>query len=411
MEYDTIVIGAGLAGLTAANARAARGERVLLLAKGHGACQWASGCVDLLDAPEHPLAAIAQLAAKHPLHPYARVGPAALHGGLKLLQSACSKMGYPLVGSPTQTLRLPTALGALRPTSLVPLTMVAGEARQLAAGGPLLIAGFRALRDFFPPLIAANLRTQGFPATSCYLTMPNSERQRDFTPMNLAHLFERPAFRENVAQQLRAHVRQGGYTRIGLPAVLGLHHAVTVVQALQQTSNALIFEIPTPPTSIPGMRLAHALEQAARQAGVHIQLGSWVVRGSGSQKRLETIYSAAAAREQRHHAQHWVLATGGILGGGIRREPQGALRETALGLPVHSPSQANEWFHPHLFAPGGHPIFQAGIATDQHLRPLDAAGQIMYTNVMIVGSALAHCDPLREGCREGIAVATGYKES
>ena len=43
MNYDTIVIGAGIAGLMAAIGRAERGERVMVLAKGHGTTHWASG--------------------------------------------------------------------------------------------------------------------------------------------------------------------------------------------------------------------------------------------------------------------------------------------------------------------------------------------------------------------------------
>ncbi|MEI6180314.1 MAG: FAD-binding protein, partial [Chloroflexales bacterium] len=50
MAYDTIVLGAGLAGMLAALGRSERGERVLVLAKGHGATHWAAGCIDLFGA-------------------------------------------------------------------------------------------------------------------------------------------------------------------------------------------------------------------------------------------------------------------------------------------------------------------------------------------------------------------------
>jgi glycerol-3-phosphate dehydrogenase subunit B len=43
MAYDVIVIGAGLAGLTGGLRLAEAGQRVLLLAKGHGATHWANG--------------------------------------------------------------------------------------------------------------------------------------------------------------------------------------------------------------------------------------------------------------------------------------------------------------------------------------------------------------------------------
>lgn len=408
MNYDTIVIGAGLAGLMAALARAERGERVLVLAKGHGTTHWAAGCVDILDGAENPLTAAAGLAAERPDHPYALAGVAALEGGLARLRAACEAAGYPLVGSAARTLSTPTAVGALRPTSLVPATMVAGESRQLGDGRPTLIAGLHEIRDFFPPLIAANLRAQGYAAEGVYLELPPVDRRREFGPMIFARLFERPDFRAQIGAQLAELVRSGGYARVGLPAVLGLYKATEVVRDLQARSGAQIFEIPTLPTSVPGARLFHALEAAVVRAGGQVQIGSWVLRGEADGTTLAAVYSEAAAREQRHTARRWVLATGGVAGGGLRAEPMGELRETALGLPVRAPAGRGEWFAQRFLAEGGHPVFTAGVAADGALRPLDAAGRVVYENVAVAGSALAGCDPIREGCLEGVAVATGF---
>ncbi len=410
MNYDTIVIGAGVAGMLAAIVRAERGERVLLLAKGHGATHWAAGCVDLLDTGGEggPLAAIEDLVAARPDHPYALAGRQALLDGIARLRAACVAVGYPLVGSVEHTLLLPTALGAFRPTALAPYTMVAGDARQLGDRRPTLIAGFRELRDFFPPLIAANLRAQGYQAQSAYLDMPPVERSHEFAPMIVARLFERAEFRARVATQLADLVRRGGYARVGLPGVLGLQRAGEVVRDLQERSGALIFEIPTLPTSVPGVRLFHALEEAALAVGVRLQIGAWVLRGEARGERLVAAYSEAAAREQRHTAPRWVLATGGVMGGGLRADHHGTIIETALGLPVRSPSGRADWFAQRFLEQRGHPVFQSGVAADQQLRPLDAAGRIVYENVAVAGGALAGYDPIREGCLEGVAIATGY---
>jgi glycerol-3-phosphate dehydrogenase subunit B len=408
MNYDTIVIGAGIAGLMAAIGRAERGERVMLLAKGHGTTHWASGCIDLLDAGDDPLGAVERLAAERPEHPYALAGAAALERGLERLRVVCQAAGYPLVGSPRHTLLLPTAMGALRPTALAPATMAAGESRQLADGRPTLIAGLRELRDFFPPMIAANLRAQGVAADGAYLQLPPVERSKAFGPMIYARLFEREEFRAAIGRQLAEHVRRGGYARVGLPAVLGLRRAAEVVRDLQARAGALIFEIPTLPTSVPGARLFHALEDALTAAGGRVQIGSFVQRAEGDGETLAAVFSEAAAREQRHRARRWVLATGGVAGGGLRADHTGALRETALGLPVRAPASSAEWLAPRFLAEEGHPVFRAGVAVDEALRPLDAAGRLVYSNVAVAGAALAGCDPIREGCLEGLAVATGF---
>ncbi|NCC36816.1 MAG: glycerol-3-phosphate dehydrogenase subunit GlpB, partial [Chloroflexia bacterium] len=344
MNYETIVIGAGLAGMMAALGRAERGERVMVLAKGHGSTHWAAGCLDLLADADDPLGAINQLVQARPAHPYALAGVAALEQALARVRGVAEAAGYPLVGNAGRNLLMPTALGALRPTAFVPATMVNGEARQLGDGRPILIAGLHELRDFFPPLIAANLRAQGYAAEGVYLELPPVERSHDFNPVVIARLFERPAFRAAIGRQLATLVRKGGYARVGLPAVLGLYNAVEVVRELQALSGALIFEIPTLPTSVPGMRLFHAFEQALTKAGARIQIGGWVLRGEGSGSHLHAVFSEAASREQRHMARRWVLATGGIMGGGLRAEHTGVINETALGLPVRTPSGRSDWF-------------------------------------------------------------------
>jgi glycerol-3-phosphate dehydrogenase subunit B len=413
MNYDTIVIGVGVAGMLAAIGRAEAGERVLALAKGHGATHWSAGCLDVFDIGDgDPLAGVEALIADHPNHPYVLAGVDALQAGAARLRAACEAGGYPLAGSLRRNLLLPTAVGALRTTCLVPATMAAGDSRQLPrqgdGGGPLLIAGFHELRDFFPPMIAANLRAQGFAAEGEYLTLPPVERKLDFGTVSFARLFDQPAFRADVGRQLRQLVQRGKYSRIGMPAVLGLANATQAVGDLQAAAGTLIFEIPTLPASVPGMRLYRLLEAALLRAGGRVQIGSFVQRGEGKGDRLDAVYSEAAAREQRHRAPRYILATGGIAGGGVRADHAGALVETALGLPLRAPNARADWFAARFLHETGHPVFRTGVAADAALRPLDAAGQVVYENVAIVGSALAGADPIREGALEGIAAATGW---
>ena len=48
---DVVVIGAGLAGLTAAIAAAESGAHVVVLAKGHAATHWGPGGIDVAGIP------------------------------------------------------------------------------------------------------------------------------------------------------------------------------------------------------------------------------------------------------------------------------------------------------------------------------------------------------------------------
>lgn len=403
---ETIVIGAGLAGLMGALALAENGHRPLVLAKGQGATHWTGGTIDIWgDTEGRDLQDVVQeMLVAHPDHPYARVGFEGIDEALARFRGLMEAARYPYVGSLKRNVLLPTAVGALRPTACMPATMAAGDAR---LGGELLIAGFHELRDFFPPLAAANLRAQGIAARGIYLQLPPIRRRLDFNTRTFANLFDEPVFRQNVGKQLRA--ARGTATRIGLPAVLGLKDPVGVVQELQQLSGAQVFEIPTLPPSVPGMRLFKILRDAISRAGGRLQIGSEVLRCKASNGQLTTLYSEAAAHEQEHHAQRFLLATGGVAGGGIRTDHTGSVWETALKLPLHAPESRDGWFEQRFLDEGGHPIFHAGIVTDAQLRPLDAQGNVVYTNVVVAGAALAGADPVRERCYSGLALATGWR--
>lgn len=405
-----IVIGGGLAGLMGALALAEAGCRPLVLAKGQGTTHWTGGTLDLLGSNgTAPLrSALESLTAARPDHPYARVGIAGIDEAVGRFRGLMEAANYPYIGGIEQNMLLPSALGALRPTAAVPATMAAGIIQpDNSAAGELLIAGFRELRDFFPPLAAANLREQGIAARGAYLNVPPSHQRLDYTTRAFALLFEDATFREAIGQQL-ADMR-GSATRIGLPAVLGLRDPLSVLADLEQRSGARIFEIPTLPPSVPGMRLMKLFHAAISAAGGRIQIGSEVLRGTGANGRLTHVYTEAAAREQEHRAEVFLLATGGIAGGGISTDYQGRVRETALNLPLQAPDSRGAWFASRFLHEAGHAIFRAGVPTDDQLRPLNEQQGVVYDNVVVAGAALAGSDPVQERSVTGMAVATGWR--
>lgn len=403
---DTIVIGAGLSGLMGALALAEAGRKPLLLAKGQGATHWTSGTIDIwgTDTSRSLREQLQQLIAERPEHPYARAGLAGIEAALARFKALMEAARYPYVGGLERNVLLPTAIGALRPTALMPATMAAGDMR---LGGEILLAGFHQLRDFFPPLAADNLNSQGIAARGVYLTLPPTKRKLDFNTRNFAQLFEDAAFREDIGRQLRQ--QRGNATRIGLPAVLGLHDPLGIVADLQRLSGAQIFEIPTLPPSVPGMRLFTIFRDAIIKAGGRVQIGAEILRGEGENQQLKAIYSVAAARDLEERANAFILATGGIAGGGVRTDHTGAVWETTLGMPLQAPQGRGSWFASRFLNEAGHPIYHAGIATNGQMRPIDADGQVVYQNVTVAGAALADCDPVRERCYTGMALATGWQ--
>ena len=418
LPNDLIVIGAGLAGLTAAWRAAERGLRVKTLTRGWGALHWGAGCVDVLGywppdsaAPVKDLAgALTALIAQSPHHPYTHLGSGRIETALAAFQELCALAGYPLEGSLARNQLLPTALGAVRPTCLAPRTMVAGDLRDPA---PMLLVGFEGYHDFYAEFAAANLRARGIPAEGVTLRLPALKALRRLDAITLARRFEQPAFRAELAAALRP--RLGTARRVGFPAVLGLENALEVQRELEAALGRRVFEVPGLPPSVPGLRLQQILAAAIRARGGQIILGAEVLgfqaieNGSPATARQlpAAVVTQAAARRLVHPAEAFVLASGGFLGGGFRTDHRGYVQEAIFDLPVQRMTSQEMKFQQRFLAPTGHPLFSAGVAVDAEFHPLNEHGAPLYNNLTVVGAALRG-DFLREHALEGVALTSGY---
>jgi glycerol-3-phosphate dehydrogenase subunit B len=410
-QNDLLVIGAGLAGLMTAYQAAGRGQKVRVVAKGWGATHWHSGCIDVLgyypvDAagPVVDLkTAVSQLIADNPQHPYALVGLDGLQAALESLQALCAEAGYPLHGSLETNWLLPSATGTFRPTCLAPETMIAGD---LHRDDPMLLVGFKQMPDFYPNIVAANLNKQGKEARHVTLNLPMLANRRFNNAVLTARMMEQPDLRTELVTALKPHL--GEAARIGLPAFLGLHQAMMVKDALEQAFGRPVFEIPSLPPSVPGMRLHQIFKQAIERHGSFVYDGMEALRAEHENGRITAVLTEAAARPRRHRFEKYVLATGGILGGGITTNIDGEARELVFDLPVSAPDSRLNWFRQEFMHKEGHPIYRAGLTVNEAFQPVNGNGPV-YDNVYAAGTTLSHCEVIRERSFEGVAVATGYK--
>jgi glycerol-3-phosphate dehydrogenase len=408
---EVLILGGGLAGLVATWRAAKRGRRARLITKGWGTTHWGAGTIDLIGyyplerykPVESPLQAIQQYLGENPNHPYAFVGLEQIKASLDAFQALCQSASYPMHGSLDKTWLIPTAAGAIRPACLIPETMVAGDLHQR---NPLLVIGFNQFLDFYPTLITDNLNAQAIFASEMMLELPSLSRRRFVNGMVLARLFETNGFRAEVIEAVRP--RLGNATRVGFPAVLGLQNPLQVKQDLEAGLGLPVFEIPGLPPSIPGLRLQRLLVAEIERLGGCIYEGMQITGAQVDGQQIMGVFSDSAVRPALHRAQNYILATGGILGGGLLATQNGELNESIFSLPITPPRERSDWYQARFLADPPHSIFHSGCEIDRSFRPIQPAGRVIYKNLFAVGSALGHCDPIRERSLEGIALATGY---
>jgi len=415
---DVVVIGAGLAGLTAAIAAAESGARVHVLAKGHAATHWGPGGIDVAGIPaaSTPRDGIRRLAGQIG-HPYAFLGDD-VAAALEWIRPHLAAGGVEYVGDLDTPLQLvPTSIGGTRRAAILP----AGQAAALSpwvAGERLVICGVAGFKDFWPEAIAASLSRERIweggnrPASviPVSVALPGLAGRHNLNALEIARRFDDPAWRataiEAMARAIASVPGSGG--RVALPAVLGIREHAAVLAAVQQRLPAAPFEMPLVPPSVPGMRLYAALRTALIRAGGRVQIGEMIERVECDGRLVTAVVSAAAARTYTVRTGALVIATGGIAGGGLVAERDGRLREPLLGLPVEAPP-ADEWLAVDAFDPAGHPLEKAGIRTDTELRPVAADGASLFDNVRVAGSLLAGQRYIRERCGDGVALTSGWR--
>lgn len=403
---DAVVIGAGLAGLAATIRLARGGASVTLVSKGLGGLQLGQGTIDLLGySPERvdaPLEAIPAHVASRPTHPYSHFTPEAIGEAAAWLRDLLGE--DLLVGDPARNVVLPTAVGALRPTSLVQPSMLAGVPR----GQDYVIVGLERLKDFAPALIAENLARQngpnGTPISARWFKVDLEVRgdEVDTNGVNHARALDHPEMRERLADLIRPHLRAGEV--VGLPAVLGLDD-LGVWRHLSELLGHEVFEIPLQPPSVPGMRLNQALLGIAKREARVIQ-GVRVIDRAITDGRISSVTIASAGHQRVIETRNVVLAAGGFESGALELDSWGQVRDTVLGLPLVGTE--GQLLHADFWGED-QPLFLSGIGVDDGMRPLAQDGTVAVDGVRAAGGCLAGATRWREKSGEGIALASALR--
>jgi glycerol-3-phosphate dehydrogenase subunit B len=412
---DVAVIGAGMAGMAAALFAAQRGLTCIQVGNS-GGLLFASGLLDLLGVHpvaegrlwQSPFAALAALAREEPLHPLARVDALSIRSAFESFVAALGGAGlrYAPLGESNRTVL--TSIGTIKTTYGVPKSMIAG-ADLLDARPPCLLLDFRGLREFSARQIAAALSERWPGLRQGQIEFPGCEALPELYSAHLARALESRQTRARTIALVKPLL--GDARAVGFPAVLGLARSGEVHAAFEAGLGVPVFEIPTMPTSVPGLRLLRALEAVMSVRGVrrYHQAGvrALAFDADGGSATLDLERTPGARDGERVRARAVVLATGRFTGRGLSADRAG-VRESILGLPVQQPDSRAAWHQRDFLDPSGHAINRAGLCVDDAWRPLKADGTPAWPRLHAVGSILAQQDWMRSKCGSGLAIATAW---
>lgn len=407
---DVIVIGSGLAGLTAALASAMRGRKVTLLSYGSGALSLSSGLIDFLGYDEShravrsPRKAMAKLPATHP---YRKIGLDYLEKATDFFKDFTKKQGLPYHGSLDAQMLVPTAVGTLKPTGLAPQSLSGSEA--LAGKKKVVAVGIKGLKDFYAGIMMENLKKSlgegsGYETTTVETGLTGG---RDLTALDVAHWLDTQEGRAAFASQLGKY-RGAKDTVLILPQILG-SKGEAVYLALKGELGTELLETTGLPPSVNGLRLQAMYKKALRDLGVTMVENTKVIGAETKGKRCVWLVAEAGIREKIYRADKYILATGGFYSGGITMRDFEKPREEVFHLPVYFVAGEENWSNKEFFSHKAQGYARTGILTDESLRPVDKHGKVVLENVYVVGRNLGGYDLCFEHSGNGVALGSGYK--
>ncbi|MGM9804586.1 MAG: glycerol-3-phosphate dehydrogenase subunit GlpB [Muribaculaceae bacterium] len=395
MRFDTIIIGGGLSGLTAATALAGKGQKCLVIAAGQSALHFFSGSFEMLSQSNNPAEAIGSLP---PEHPFAKLGSQRVMSLAQTVQPMFANMGINMQGStPGNHLRI-TPFGLLKPAWLTLSEMLAVPANGTLPWQNVAVVGIEGFLDFNPHLVAHNLTSHGINATALTVGTPQLSRLRsnpsEMRSTNIARALTGDALQAFIEALGNAQA-SSNVQAILLPAVLGLNDSQPI-DMLRQALSVPVHTIATMPPSVPGIRLQSTLQRQFLSLGGTIMNGDTVVSGNFKDNRLHGVFTANHGSRE-FTADNFVLATGSFMSHGLSSDRNGVY-ESALGLDVDYLEQRSQWVQPQFFAP--QPFMSFGVATNANLNPLRNGTAV--ANIYAAGSVLSNCNAPAQGCETGV---------
>lgn len=416
MNFDVVIIGGGLAGLTCGITLQEQGKRCVIINNGQAAIDFSSGSMDLLSrlpsgeivnefCKSYPL-----LQQQLPEHPYSLIGAEKVLEKAQQFEQLAKGLNLDLEGSTEANHFRVTPLGGLRGSWLSPNSVPTIQNVEAFPHKSIAILGIEGYHDFQPQLLAENLK-QNPQFAHCelstgYLNIPELDQLRDnareFRSVNIAQLLEHKlAFRDLITEIQESSKNAEA---IFLPACFGLDDQ-GFFNILKEKVGKAIFELPTLPPSLLGIRQHKQLRSRFEMLGGLMLNGDKAVKVDIENGKVSQIFTSLHPNDAIK-AEHFVLATGSFFSNGLvaefERIYEPVFNADIIGYKNFEPSNRLSWTSQRFSAP--QPYQSAGVAINEHCQ-VKVSGQSM-ENLYAIGNVLGGSNSLELGCGSGIAVVT-----
>jgi glycerol-3-phosphate dehydrogenase subunit B len=410
IDCELAIIGAGMAGSASALFASNRGISTVQAGL-TSEIIFTSGFIDLMGVHpisqgkiwENPWEAITALIKDIPDHPYAKIKKDNIDQALEEFIQCMNDAGLLYCRHKNRNAKMIMPVGTIKHTCLVPQTMWNGVLA-LEEKCPCLIIDIRGLRGFSARQISETLKPSWPALHYANISFPNTDHLEEVYTEPIASslsLYENRKALSKIVKPLvkKAHI-------VGFPAIFGIKDSAYIYQDLQEMIGVPIFEIPTMPPSITGLRIKEAYESQLSKKGVRLLLQKKVLKVQQS-KNSFTLYIGGPDTEYEVKAKGIILASGRFLGRGLHADRK-QIRESLFDLPVFQVGERKKWHSQNFLDSAGHLINMAGLEIDHMFRPLNRLGKPAFKTLFAAGSILAHQDWMRMKCGSGLAIASAY---
>jgi glycerol-3-phosphate dehydrogenase subunit B len=226
----------------------------------------------------------------------------------------------------------------------------------------------------------------------------------EFRSIDIANIFETERYLPRIAEEIKKVSFDAGV--VSLPAFIGIRNYSAIRKKLESMTGKFIYEIPTLPPSILGLRLDHGLQNSFIKHGGEYIAGDRVVSGVIKNNKIDYLITKNSG-EMPVTAKYYLLATGSFISGGLLAG-YNSISEPLFNLKVKFDNKREKWFNNAFFDKQSQPFIGYGVETDSGFNPF-YEGKKTVKNLLCAGAVLSGYNPVLESNGGGVALATGFK--